>query len=215
MRRKIPCFCENTFVADVPEEINLDADPHYIEDIVAGNFLNFTCSSCGKRLKPEFPLTVRWQSKNAVLEVLPELDRGEFYRRAKNEKADKKTGEKSAEKSETVIGYPELSERVAVLRDGFLPDAVEAIKHYLFIKADESYPESDISIWYQGKDDAALVFHLHGVKKDEVAVMKAPLAIYEKTLADFERNPKAEPFSLLRFKGYCSIQNELRPDELK
>jgi hypothetical protein len=212
MRKKIACFCENTFVADVPEEINLDADPHYIEDIVAGNFLNFTCTSCGKRLKPEFPLTVRWPAKNAVLEALPELDRGEFYRRAKT---DKKSGDKSSQQTETVIGYPELSERVAVLRDGLSPDAVEAIKYYLFMKADEAYPDADLSIWYQGKDAAALVFHLHGIKKDEVAVMKAPLAIYEKTLADFERDPAAEPFSLLRYKGYCSIQNELRPDELK
>ncbi|MDR0448546.1 MAG: CpXC domain-containing protein, partial [Treponema sp.] len=81
MQQKILCFCDNTFMVDVPEEINLDTDPQYIEDILAGNFMNFTCASCGKRHKPEFPLTVNWGVKKLHMEVLRELDRGEFYRR--------------------------------------------------------------------------------------------------------------------------------------
>jgi hypothetical protein len=206
MRRKIPCFCENTFVADVPEEVNLDENPQLIEDIIAGNFMNFTCTSCGTKLKPEYDVTVRWPSKNLVIEVLPELERGDFYRRKEDPKAPPK---------ETVIGYPELSERVAVLRDGLIPEAVESIKYYLFVKADESYPEADISVWYQNNNDGVLEFHIHGIKKDEVAVMKVPLALYEKNLDDWKKNPKDEPFSLLRTRSYLSVQNILRPDELK
>jgi hypothetical protein len=191
---------------DAPEEIDLDAEPRYVEDIIAGNFMNFVCTSCGKKHKPEFPITVKWNSKGAVLEVLPELDRGLFYRR-KEEKKSAFTG--------ALIGYPELAERIAVLRDGLKVEVVEAIKYYLLLKADEAYPDEEISVWYQHRADSSLEFHIHGIKKEEVAVMRVPLTLYEKTLADFKKNPKSEPFSLLRVKNYVSIQNVLRPDELK
>jgi hypothetical protein len=209
MRHKIPCFCDNTFVVEAPEEINLDTDPQYIEDILAGNFMNFPCSNCGKRHKPEFPLTVNWPSKNMALEVLPELERGAFYRRKP------KKDETPAEPLETVISYPEMAERIAMLRDDLVPEAAEAIKYYLFSKADEAYPEVDISVWYNAKKGETLEFHIHGIKDNEVAVMQVPFSLYEKTLNDFRANPKEEPFPSLRAKSYCSIQNMLRPDELK
>ena len=213
MRHKIPCFCDNTFEVDIPEEIDLDADPHYVEDILTGDFMNFTCGSCGKRHKPEFPLTVKWPAKNLALEVLPELDRGEFYRRGENKK-ETRTGNEGPAR-ETVISYPEMAERIALLRDELIPDAVEAIKYYLFVKADESYPDQDISVWYQAKAGETLDFHIHGIKNNEVALTRIPLSLYEKTLADYRNNPKGEPFVHLRVKSYCSIQNMLRPDELK
>ncbi|MDR1506879.1 MAG: CpXC domain-containing protein [Treponema sp.] len=205
MRHKIPCFCDNTFTVDVPEEINLDEQPQYVEDILSGIFMNFTCTSCGKKHKPEFPLTVHWPSKRVSLEVIPELERGSFYRRKEEEDAVK----------ETVIGYPELAERVAALKSDLVPEALEAIKYYLLVKADETYPEEDISVWFQNKSGDSLEFHIHGIKQDEVAVMKVPAALYEKTLTDFKKNPKTDPFGSLRVKTYLSIQNILRPDELK
>jgi hypothetical protein len=204
MRHKIPCFCDNAFVVDAPEEINLDEQPQYIEDILSGNFMNFTCASCGKRHKPEFPLTVHWPSRGLSIEVIPELDRGSFYRRKEGPAVQ-----------ETVIGYPELAERVAVLRDGLVPDALEAIKYYLLLKADESYPDEDISVWFQNKTGDSLEFHIHGIKQDEVAVMKVPVTLYEKTLSDFRKDPKKDPFASMRVKTYLSVQNMLRPDELK
>ncbi|MCL1814805.1 MAG: CpXC domain-containing protein [Treponema sp.] len=205
MKHKIPCFCDNTFVIDAPEEINLDTDPQHIEDILAGNFMNYTCTNCGKKHKPEFVLAVNWPSKNLNLEVLPELDRGGFYRRKEEKEAAQ----------ETVISYPEMAERIAMVKDGLVTEAVEALKYYLFVKADENYPEEDISVWYHSKNESGFEFHIHGIKDNEVAVMHIPPALYEKTLGDFQGNSKTEPFPSLRVKSYCSIQNMLRPDELK
>jgi hypothetical protein len=165
--------------------------------------MNFTCASCGKRHKPEFSLIIHWPGKGQSIEVIPELDRGNFYRRKEGNAV-----------KETVIGYPELAERIAVLRDGLVPDALEAIKYYLLLKADESYPEEDISVWFQNKTEDGLEFHIHGIKQDEVAVMKVPVSVYEKTLSDVKQDPKNEPFASLRVKTYLSIQNMLRPDEL-
>ena len=206
MKHKIPCFCDNTFVVEAPEEINLNTDPQYIEDILAGNFMNFPCGSCGKRHKPEFPLTVNWPDKGLSLEVLPELERGAFYRRKPK---------KEGEPGETVISYPEMSERIAMIKDGLAVEAVEAIKYYLFVKTDETYPEKDFSVWYHSKNEKGLEFHIHGIKDNEVAIMNIPASLYEKTLDDYRTNPKDEPFTSLRVKSYCSIQNMLRPDELK
>ena len=78
MKRKIPCLCDNSFEIEAPEEIDLDSNKKYLEEIQNGSFFNFICPSCNKKHKPEFPLKVTWPSRNLFLEVLPELDRGEF-----------------------------------------------------------------------------------------------------------------------------------------
>ncbi|GHV17681.1 hypothetical protein FACS189493_5720 [Spirochaetia bacterium] len=200
MKRKIPCLCDNTFTVEVPEEIDLDAGT-YLAEIMDGTFMNYTCTSCGKKHKPEFPLTVVWPSRNLRFEVLPELERMTFYRR----KRDKEKGP-----LETIIGYPEMADRLTVIRDGLEPAAVEALKYYLYLKAEETYPDEEISIWYQGKTDTALEFHLHGIKKDSVAVTQVPRDVYEKTLEDYQGHPKSELFASLRFQTYLSVQNMMQ-----
>jgi hypothetical protein len=54
---------------DVPEEIDLDTFPGYLDEIMNGSFMNFVCSSCGKKHKPEFPIILRWPSRNCAFEV--------------------------------------------------------------------------------------------------------------------------------------------------
>jgi len=212
VKRKIPCFCDNYFEVEVPDEINLDTDNEYFEKIQNGSFLNFTCTSCGKNLKPEFPITILWPSKKLRFEVFPELDRGEFYRR-------KNPPEKSAYNTETIIGYPELAERLAVIRDGFDPVAIEAIKYYLQLKAEEKHPDEEPEILYSGNNsaetDGSLKFHIHGIKDNEVAVMSIPLSLYQKTLDDYKKNPKKEIFKNLRVRSYLSVKNTMRHEALK
>jgi hypothetical protein len=222
MKRKIPCLCDRVFEVEVPEEINLDTDPAYLDEIKDGSFFNFSCPACGKKHKPEFPLLILWPSKKLRFEVLSELERGEFYRR-------KKTAvRKASEAAETIIGYPEMADRLTVIHDGFEPAPVEAIKYYLLIKAEEQYPDEEIEIWYfgfskggdaNGVEDARgiegfLEFHIHGIKENEVAVMKVPISLYEKTLHDYRSNPKKEIFSVLRVKTYLSVKNTMRHEAL-
>ncbi|MDR2631767.1 MAG: CpXC domain-containing protein [Spirochaetaceae bacterium] len=204
MKHTIPCFCDNTFSVEVPDEIDLDVEEEYINKIMDGSFMNFFCTTCGKKHKPEFPITVLWPSRNLRLEVIPELDRGEFYRRKKGQ-----------ELKETVIGYPELSDRIAVYRDRLEPAVIEALKYYLLLRAEETNPDAEISIWYQHKEPEALEFHIHGLKTDEIAVTHLPLDLYEKTNRDYKTNPRGELFSSLRWRTYLSVQNMMRPEELK
>lgn len=204
MKQKINCPCDNIFYINYQEEINPDTEPDIIDRIMDGTFMSYTCSKCGKLHKPEFPIHVIWDSKQTKLEVLPETERGAFYRRKKDPPG-----------FSTVIGFPEMAERLAVLRDGLEPIPVEAIKYFLFMKADENYPDNDISVWYQHASQESLEFHIHGIRNNEVAVSRIPLALYEKTLADNKKKPKSEPFSSLQCRSYMSIENILRPEELK
>ena len=227
MKQKITCFCDNIFEVETFEEINLDSDPAFLDSILDGSFMNFTCPRCGKKHKPEFKLSVLWPSKKIRFEVFPELDRGEFYRR-KKQHADKKPYP-----LETIIGYPEMAERLAVIRDGYDPAPIESIKYYLYVKAEEQYPDDELEIWYYGtsctpgasisagtslpikEQGTMLEFHIHGIRENEVAVMKIPFSTYQKTYEDFKRNPKSEIFSALRVRSYLSVKNMMRPEELK
>ncbi|MDR0496924.1 MAG: CpXC domain-containing protein [Treponema sp.] len=207
MKQKINCFCDNSFEIEIPEEINLDSNKEYMEEIQNGSFFSFICPGCGKKHKPEFPISILWLSKNLRFEVLPELDRGEFYRRKKQPAADIPM--------ETIIGYPEMSDRLAIIRDGYEPVAIEAIKYFLQLKAEEQYPEDEIAIWYFGTTEDTIEFHIHGIKANEVAVMKVPLSLYQKTLDDYKENPKKEIFSVLRVRNYLSVKNTTRYEALK
>ena len=212
MKRKITCFCENAFDVDIPDEIDLDTGT-YLEEIQNGNFLNYSCPSCGKKHKPEFQIMLVWPSKKTRYEIFPEMDRGEFYRRKKQ------PGGKDAYKLETIIGYPEMADRLAVIRDGLEPAAIEAIKYFLYVKAEEQYPDDELDIWYysrQGDSNPdSLEFHIHGIRENEVAVMKIPLSLYQKTLEDYKNNSKPELFGDLRVKSYLSVKNTMRPEQFR
>ena len=203
MKKKIPCLCENSFEIEIKEEIDLDKDGKYLDEIQNGSFYNFTCPSCGKNNKPEFPVLLTWPSKGLKFEVIPELDRGEFYQKKKT------PVEKNQVLPETIIGYPEMTERLTVILNGYDPVAVEAIKYNLQLKAEEQYPDNDMEVRYYGTAEGSLEFHILGIKENEVAVMKIPLSTYEKTLNEYKNNPKAEIFSALRFRTYLSYKNTM------
>ena len=222
MKQKIACYCDNILEVEIPSEINLDDEPGYLEKIQEGSFLNFTCPRCGKKHKPEFRITILWPARKVCFDVYPELERGEFYR---NKKA---RAEKTPYPLETIIGYPEMAERLAVIQDGYDPAAIEAIKYYLYVKAEEQYPDDEFEIWYyrtvsnagtksprNEEQGTILEFHMHGIRENEVAVMKIPDSIYEKTLDDYKKHPKNEIFSSLRVRSYLSVKNTMRPEELK
>jgi hypothetical protein len=218
MKRKISCLCENVFSEDIPEEIDLDRDARYLDEIENGVFMNFNCPACGKLHKPEFPLTVLWPAKNLRFEVIPEQERMGFYRR--------KTEKEKGGKTQALIGYLELADRLAVARDGLEPAVIESLKYYLYLKAGETNPDNEVTIWYHGKiaeaetgadgtADTALEFRIRGLKENSVALTRLPFSLYKKTAADYARHPRAELFASLRHGNYLSVQNMMLPPGLK
>jgi len=204
MKKNITCPCGNNFPIDYEEEIELDQKPEHLENILSGTFMSYVCSFCKKKHKPEYNIMVSWKSKSIRLEVLPELARGEFYRRKKENLP-----------YETVIGFPEMADRLAVIKDGLEPVIMETLKSYLLVKAEENYPGKEVNAWYYGKSSEGIEFHLDGIRKNEVAVMRVPQEVYDKTLEDYKKHPKKENYTSLRVRSYLSVQNILRPDALK
>jgi len=203
MKQNINCPCGKNFFIEVEEEIDLDQNQEQLEKISNGTFMSFSCPACTKIHKPEYRIVLLWKSKNLKLEVLPELARGEFYRREENVSF------------ETVIGYPEMAERLSIIADDLEPAAIEALKYYLLAKAEENYPEKDINAWYHEKEHSGIVFHLDGIREGELAVMKVPIRTYEKACEDYRKKTKNDIFSSLRCRSYLSVQNVLRPEVLK
>ena len=204
MKKNLTCLCGGDFSIDIDEEIDLDKESECLDKILSGTYMSFVCPHCGKKHKPEHKLTVLWKSKKLTLEVLPELDRGEFYLR-----------KKEASNFETVIGFPEMADRLAVIKDDLEPVIIETIKSYLLAKAEENYPDKDINAWYCRKGSDGIEFHLDGIRADEVAVMRVPMELYEKTREDYRKHPKNDNYTQLRVRSYLSIQNLLRPNVYK
>ncbi|GAB1481237.1 hypothetical protein MASR2M78_00520 [Treponema sp.] len=198
--KKISCSCNHVFEADLRDLIDIDQDTAELEKLAAGTFMTFTCPSCGTTVKPEYPIRVIWPSHNFDASVIPELDRGSFER-----------GELRIENS-LLVGYLELSDRIAVLKAKLEPIAIEALKYYLLLKADEAKPDAEVSAWFQNYSGDSIEFHLHGLRANEVAVSRIPYSLYERTLADFHADENAEPFVSLRKGPYLSVQNLLKPE---
>jgi len=204
MKTNMSCPCGCNFSIEYDEELNLDEKQEYLETIFDGTFMSYNCPACNKKHKPEFKITVFWKSKKLKMQVIPELDRGNFYR---NKNIDSSF--------ETVIGFPEMSDRLAVIKDDLEPVVIETLKSHILVKAEEDYPDKDINVWYYCKGPGGIEFHLDGIRKAEVAVMRIPQEIYDRTLDNYIKKPKSDNFLSLRVRSYMSVQNILRPDVLK
>lgn len=199
MKHRITCQCEHVFDTEQEELVDLDLDSDALGRLMDGTFMALRCPSCDAVLKPEFPLRLRWTSRGVDLEVIPEFDRGDL-------------GSRKDGRGELVVGYAEAAERIAVYRDGLEPMAVETLKYYLQLKAEEADPQAEASVWFQGLVGDSLEFHVHGLRSDEVAVSRVPRCLYEKTLGEYRADPSAEPFASMRFGPYLSVQNLMRPE---
>lgn len=204
MKKNIICPCGTSIQMEYEEEVDIDNRKDSLENIFNGTFMSYNCSFCGKKHKPEFKISLVWKSKNYKLEVYPELERGEFYRNKKENSS-----------FETVISFPEMADRLSVINDDLEPVVIETLKSFLLAKAAENYPDNDINVWYHNKGSNGIEFHLDGIRPDEVAVMRIPMDMYEKTLDDYRKRPKNDIFTSLRVRSYLSVQNILRPDVLK
>lgn len=200
--RTIVCSCDASFDADLPDSIDLDAQPEQKEALLSGSFITVVCPSCGRKLKPEFALKVTWVSRGLSIQVIPEMERPELSEMGK-QKTD----------SLFVVGYAELADRIAVVSAGLEPAAIEALKYYLLLKAAEADPNAEASAWFHSADADSIDFHVHGLRPGEVAVSKIPRSLYERTLAEYKAHPGNEPFRSIRNGNYISVQNLFKSEE--
>jgi len=194
--KKITCRCDAVVEIDAPDSIDLDADPAALSRLAAGGSPSAVCPRCGAVVRAELPVRVSSALHGVDLVVLPEMERLSVYRG----KAD------SGGTAEIVLGYQELFERARVLRDGLDPRAVEALKYALQGKAEESEPEADITVFYNGMHEGTLEFHILGLKSGQAGVVRLPRVSYDKVTADLPSSSAREPYKTIFSGRYRSIK---------
>ena len=126
--RKLTCHCEQTFNVDLPEIENIDENKETLADIASGSFLTCVCPTCNAVLHTDLRTRLEWPSKKRTIELIPEIDRLSLL-----------SGAIAVEgATDIVIGYPELSDRMAVLASDLEPLVIEAVKYHLAVKARET-----------------------------------------------------------------------------
>ncbi len=201
--RKITCPCEQVFSVDIPEVVNLDTSSDTIEKIENGSFLACICPACNSVLHTDIRTRFEWPSKKTNLLLIPEIERLAFMSGNLETEAD----------AQTVIGFAELSDRIAVLKEGLDPLAIEAVKYHLAVKAGTASPEARLTILFEKKrENGDLEFHIHGLKADEVAITVIPPRIYDNLINDIASHPDTEPYTSLCNGTYLSVQNILIED---
>lgn len=202
--RKVVCMCETSFEADLPEEIDLDAEPGRIGEILSGTFFQVSCPNCATILKPELSVRLVSRKRHLDIQVLPELERLSYH-----------LGEAALPKgAELLIGYAELFERARIIADELDPSAIEIIKYYLRLKAEEGAPESaDLSVSYAGFEEDGkggkgqrLLFHIAGMREGEIAVLPIGRDYYDRIVREMPETMKKEPFTVIFAGPYRSIR---------
>jgi hypothetical protein len=194
--RTITCLCERSFEADLPEDIDLDAEPGRIREILDGGFFAVSCPSCGTLLKPELELRFGSKKHGLDLTVIPEAERLDFYR-------GKRLFSKDAE---ILIGYAELFERARIIDEGLDAEAIEILKYWLAQKAAEASPEAEAYVSFAGREGEGLTFHVRGLREGEVAVLRVGADIYESALAGKAKSLRSAPFDRIFAGHYRSIR---------
>ncbi len=194
--KKITCRCDAVIEIDAPDLMDLDADPAAISKLAAGTSPSATCPRCGAVVRAELPLRVTAKTRGLDLVVLSDMERLSTYRG----KAD------PAGSSEILLGYQELFERARILRDDLDVKAIEMLKYALQGKAEESEPDAEITVLFNGMKDGFLEFHVLGLKSGQAGVVRLPRSSYDKVAADVPSAMTREPYKTIFSGRYRSIK---------
>lgn len=194
--KQVQCRCDAMVDIDVPEPVNVDADPGLLSALAAGTALSAACPRCGATVRAELPVRLVSASRGVDAIVLPELERLAVYRG----KEDAPGG------SEILLGYQELFERARMLEAGLDPRAVESLKYLLYAKAEEAQAAGDVVVLFNGGQGDSLTFHVVGLKEGEAGVVKIPRGAYDKAAAGLARTAQQDPYKTLFAGRYRSCR---------
>ena len=188
--RRIACFCEATFEAELPTTADMSGDPEISDLILDGSFMAATCPACGRRLTPEFPFLLTGVKGFGEIFMVPEADRVAYDRGT--------LAYATGSPGRVVVGFPELAEKVLVAGLGLDDRVIEIMKYYLLTGSsgggEETEAEKEIAILYRGREGGRHVFHIVGMKENEVGVARLAEELYLKIASDVEARVKEEPF---------------------
>jgi hypothetical protein len=199
VKRTISCFCENQFEAEIPDSVDLAAEPSVAQEVLGGRFMAVSCPLCGKRLTPEFPCRFFGVSGDKEMFFIPELDRVPYL--------VNRLSYEVGSPWRVVIGFPELAEKFRVLSLDLDDRVIEIMKYYLLTRPGqgETSPEEVLAL-FSGADGEKFVFQVEGLRKGEVAVAKLARDVYRKILDDIEKRVEEDPFKEFCTAPYVSVR---------
>jgi hypothetical protein len=206
-RRRIACFCEKVFEAELPSVVDLGARPEAADEVLRGEFMAVSCPACGKRLTPEFPCRFTGVPAGSLgtldIELVPEAERVAFL--------SGRLGRDLRKPDRVVIGVPELAEKIAIFRAGLDDRAVEMLKFLLVSRpARDGEPSPaagrEVAVTFRGAEGGRLVFHIAGLREGEVAVARPDRSLYDRIVADLANRLAEEPFKDFCEPPYVSLR---------
>lgn len=196
---KITCMCEAVNEIEVPSEIK--ADEGVLRSIADGDFMSYACSECGKKLKPELPVRIISDEKRFDIFLVPEMERRSYL----NGKSEYESGKREGFINRIAVGYPELVEKIRIIETRLDDRVVEIMKYYLLLKAEETDPGSDRTLIFRELVEDRLVLHVHGMKSDEIGVMKVPMERYRQIEQSMDAISAEEPIASIVRGPYVSV----------
>ena len=187
--RRIACFCDTTFDAEIPAAADWAHDPEVEQLIIDGSFMSVSCPACGKRLSPEYPFRLTGVPAAGDILLIPEADRAAFARG--------RLDYVSPEPGRAAIGFPELMDKVLIFGRGLDDRVIEIMKYYLLTgagAAGDSASNRDVTIYYKGADGGRHLFNIHGIKEGEIGVARLSQDFYARIALDIDRRIQEEPF---------------------
>jgi hypothetical protein len=187
--RRIACFCEATFDVELPTAADMSADPEIGQLILDGSFMAVTCPACGRRLTPEFPFRLAGVKGVSEIFMVPEADRVAYDRGT--------LGYATGSPGRIVVGFPELAEKVLIAGLGLDDRVIEIMKYYLLTGSagsEEEVADKEIGILYRGREGGRHLFHIVGLKEDEVGVARLAEELYTRIASDVETRVTEDPF---------------------
>jgi hypothetical protein len=193
LTKRIACFCEATFDAEIPESADLAAEPGVEELILGGDFMAVSCPVCGKRLTPEFPFRLTGVKGVGEIFFVPEADRVGFLLGT--------LGYSIGKPGRVAIGYREFVEKVLIFSQGLNDTVIECMKYYLLSRAESAATQSEreMLIVYRGREGERHLFHIIGMKEGEIGVARLAEDFYGKIASDVDKRAAEEPF-----KDFCT-----------
>ncbi|WP_028973322.1 CpXC domain-containing protein [Spirochaeta cellobiosiphila] len=193
---EIQCHCGKIIETDWKEVIDLDSSVE--QEILEGTFLTIDCPDCNEKLKPEIKIILK-NDKTALL-WLPDISRLSFM-------TDQVKVDPSV--TDVAIGFKELQEAIKLYQSNLNKSVIEVIKYQIYKKVED---DKDVTVYFHDLMDDQYIFHIEGVKADEIGVLKVPQTMYDKIGKDLPDLVEKYPYSVILKKPYISVNNLIMGD---
>ena len=187
---EIPCHCGNIIESDLEPEIDLGRNPEIYNRIIEGDFMTFTCPLCGTEIKTETALRLTDAERGLDISFIPELDRTEYL-----------SGIMVLPGKKVAIGYKELVEKIVIAGEKLDDRLIEIIKFNLLEKADSN----SVRIFFSHRENNDLIFHIHGLKPDQIGLSRLPETVYTKLLERLDELLENDDIKLFTEGPYVSV----------